>query len=281
MQANMTEPAQRRVTRRDAIKPLGVAALLAAGLWPGALRAAGQGSGARFRFVAVNDTHVMTPECGTWLGGVVRQMKAETPEFCLHCGDVTEKGELENLELTRAVFNKLEKPTYPVIGNHDYLTTESRTSYEKVFPERINYQFSHDGWQFIGLDSSEGQKYENTSIQPATFQWLEENLRRLNQSQPTVLFTHFPLGADVKYRPLNADALLERFLDFNLQAVFCGHYHAFTERVSKQCKLTTNRCCALKRGNHDGTKEKGYFVCDVSDGRITRRFVEYVPSAKE
>ena len=39
--------------------------------------------------------------------------------------------------------------------------------------------------------------------------------------------------------------------------------------------ITTNRCCALKRFNHDGTKEKGYFVCDVVNGQINRRFVEY------
>ena len=85
------------------------------------------------------------------------------------------------------------------------------------------------------------------------------------------------MGEGVKYRPGNADALLERFLEFNLQAVFCGHYHSFTERFAKAVAVTTNKCCSLKRGNHDGTKEKGYFVCDVRDGKLARRFVEYLP----
>ena len=39
--------------------------------------------------------------------------------------------------------------------------------------------------------------------------------------------------------------------------------------------VTTNRCCALKRNNHDGTKQKGYFVCEVMEGVLVRRFVEY------
>ena len=39
--------------------------------------------------------------------------------------------------------------------------------------------------------------------------------------------------------------------------------------------FTTNRCCALKRGNHDGTKEKGYFVCTADQAGISREFVEY------
>jgi 3',5'-cyclic AMP phosphodiesterase CpdA len=274
MQANSMDAIQ-PMPRRDALKHLSAGALLAAGLWPGSLRAAKRGHDTRFRFIAVNDTHLMTPECGEWLAGAVRQMKAEEPEFCLHCGDLTETGERENLEAVKDVFEELDQPMYPVIGNHDYLTPDDFEAYRRTFRQRFNYSFRHRGWQFIGLDSSEGQKYENTRIQETTFQWLAESLRRLDKRQPTVLFTHFPLGLGVKYRPLNADALLERFLDFNLQAVFCGHFHGFTERTAGEVTLTTNRCCALKRANHDGTTEKGYFVCDVSNGKVTRRFVQY------
>ena len=122
-------------------------------------------------------------------------------------------------------------------------------------------------------------KYEKTSIQPATLQWLDDYLPRLNPRRPTVVFTHFPLGDGVNYRPQNADELLDRFRDFNLQAVFCGHYHGFTERTSGQAILTTNRCCSLKRGNHDGTKPKGYFACEAAEGKLTRTFVEYKPTA--
>jgi hypothetical protein len=68
--------------------------------------------------------------------------------------------------------------------------------------------------------------------------------------------------------------VLERFRDFNLQAVYNGHFHGFTESKRAQTIVTTNRCCALKRNNHDGTKEKGYFVCTIKDGAIHREFVE-------
>lgn len=78
-------------------------------------------------------------------------------------------------------------------------------------------------------------------------------------------------------RPLNADALLTRLLEFNLVAVFDGHFHGFTERVVGRTVLTTNRCCAISRDNHDGTKEKGYFLCTASAGGIQREFVEVKP----
>jgi hypothetical protein len=78
-------------------------------------------------------------------------------------------------------------------------------------------------------------------------------------------------------RPLNADPVLEGFRDFNLVAVFDGHYHGFTERHAGRTVLTTNRCCAISRNNHDGTPEKGYFLCTALDGQIQRQFVEVKP----
>lgn len=258
-----------------ALQNLSAGSLLALGLWPGALRA--EGRGGSFRFLVINDTHYLSDACGEWLAGVVRQMKQEQAAFCLHAGDLTEFGQEKHLAGMREVFQGLGMPFYPVIGNHDYITNTDRAPYEKLFPNRINYYFEHVGWQFVGLDSSEGQRYEKSSIQPATFAWLDDHLKKLDRKKPTAIFTHFPVGDKVTYRPTNADDLLDRFREFNLQAVFSGHFHGFTERTRGGATLTTNRCCALKRANHDRTKEKGYFVCTAREGRITREFVEYKP----
>ncbi len=255
----------------------GLGACLAAGIWPGAVRADNARPSSRFRFVVINDTHRLTPECNDYLAGAIRLMKQQEPKFCLHCGDLTDKGRPEDFAAVETVFASLEVRTYVVIGNHDYLTQSDRAAYDKTNPGRSNYTFRHRGWQFIGLDTTDGQRYEKIAVQPTTLRWLDETLPRLNPRRPTVVFTHFPLGADVNYRPTNAEDLLYRFRDFNLQAVFSGHYHARTERTSGQAVLTTNVCCALKRDNHDGTKAKGFFVCDAADGKLQRTFVEYRP----
>ncbi len=266
------------LTRREALSRLSAGTLLALGLWPGTLRAAGNGQGGTFRFLVINDTHYITKECGEYLNGVVQQMKQHNAEFLLHGGDLTEKGETSSLEAVKDIFRDLRLPMYPVIGNHDYPTQTDRRGYVQTFPLRMNYYLHRYGWQFIGLDSSDGQRYEKIAIQNATFRWLDEYLPRLNPKKPTVIFTHFPLGPDVKYRPTNADALLDRFREFNLRAVFNGHYHALTERTRGDMIITTNRCCALKRDNHDKSKEKGYFLCTASPAGVTREFVEYKPA---
>ena len=266
------------MTRRRALERLSAGALLALGLWPGALRVAGRMNTTSFRFLVVNDTHYMSDECGRWLDRVVAGMKHEQAEFCLIVGDLAERGEEAHLAAVREIFEQLRIPVYVQIGNHDYATHTDRSSYEKIFRRRINYWFRHRGWQFVGLDTTDGLRYEKTEIQSSTFRWLNDNLRKLDRDRPTVLFTHFPLGEGVTYRPSNADLLLEQLKPLNLQAVYCGHFHGFTERTFGEASVTTNRCCALKRGNHDKSVEKGYFVCRAEDGRVTRRFVQ-VPLA--
>jgi 3',5'-cyclic AMP phosphodiesterase CpdA len=267
----MAEPT--KLTRRE-LCHLGATGLLAAGMGVG--RTAEAAAQEEFHFLVVNDLHLVDHHCAEWLQGVVRQMKAhpEKIELCLVVGDLSDGGSREQLLSARELFRELGIPVYPVPGNHDYLTQEDRTAYEELFPDRINYRFEHRGWQFIGLDTTEGLHFEETHVQPPTFRWLDDTLPRLDRNAPVVLFTHFPLGAGVRMRPVNADEVLARFRDHNLRAVFDGHFHGFTERRAGAATLTTNRCCSFRRGNHDGTKEKGYFLCRAKEGEVTRRFVE-------
>jgi predicted phosphodiesterase len=272
-----SEACANRWSRRAALRHLSLSTLLALGCWPGSLRADNERPAGSFRFHVINDTHCMSPGCGPYLQGVVAQMKRDEAAFCLHLGDLTDKGDAEYLQTVNDVFKRLPIPFYPVIGNHDYRSQDDRSAYTKIFPDRINYHFVHEGWQFVGLDTTEGLHYEKTSVAAESLRWLDSELPRLEPRKPTVLFTHFPLGAGVNYRPLNAEDVLQRFQEFNLQAVFSGHFHGFTERTLRSAVLTTNRCCALRRDNHDGTKEKGYFLCQTREGRIQRSFVEFKP----
>ncbi len=264
-----------RLTRRQMLRR-SAAGLLAAGLWPGALPAEDSDNGDDFHFAVVNDTHFLDKKSGPWLEGVVQQLRgqAEKIAFCLVAGDLAQDGRADQLGPFRDIFAGLGVPFHVVIGNHDYLTQTDRKPYEELFPRQWNYHFEHGNWQFVGLDSSDGVRYQKTSIQPATLQWLDQALPKLERKKPLVVFTHFPLGPLTPMRPRNADEVLEKFRDHNLQAVFCGHFHGFTERKVGQAVLTTNRCCAASRNNHDGSKEKGYFLCQAREGRIRRRFVE-------
>ena len=252
------------------------AATLALGLWPGCARFGGNGRGGDFTFVVVNDAHYSSPKCPNFFARVTASIRALTskPEFCLMVGDLAENGTSQELGGMRDVLRGLGMPFHVVIGNHDYESQTERGPWEQLLPKSLNYYFEHRDWRVIALDSSEGKKYQNTTIQPATLSWLDDHLPKLDHRQPTILFTHFPLGPDTTYRPANADAMLERFRDFNLVAVFNGHFHGFTERTVRDTVFTTNKCCSIARGNHDKTTERGYFLCRVQAGKIEREFIE-------
>jgi 3',5'-cyclic AMP phosphodiesterase CpdA len=273
----MSQP--QRLSRREMLG-LSAGTLLTAGLWPGVLHAEGTGNAGNFHFVVVNDVHYLNERCGKWVQGVVRQIKShpEKIEFCLLAGDLTEHGKPEQMAPMHDLLKGLGKPTYVVVGNHDHRTPDDRKAYEQFFPQRNNYRFEDNGWQFLGLDTTEGRRAYGTSVPPFTLSWLDETLPKLDKRRPTIVFTHFPLGPHVITRPENADHLLGRFKAYNLQAVFCGHYHALTERHVGKVTLTTNRCCSFSRKNHDESKEKGYFLCHAKDGTIQRTFIEVKPA---
>jgi 3',5'-cyclic AMP phosphodiesterase CpdA len=229
---------------------------------------------ARFSFIAVNDLHFFDEQCTPWFQRVVQKMKESAPEaeLCLISGDVSDRGSAEELRTVRDIFGALAVPVHTVPGNHDYLSQEDGSAYDAIFPERRNYRFTHKGWQFVGLDTTEGLHSKDTTIAPPALAFAAD--QTLDTTAPTVVFTHFPLGAGVAMRPRNADALLTQLFKLNLRAAFSGHWHGASEKHAGKAILTTDRCCARIRQNADGSPLKGWFVCEAfADGRTTRRFV--------
>ena len=234
--------------------------------------AAETGSKAGFQFIVVNDTHYTEAECGLWLEKAVRQMKTHKADFCVLAGDLSENGRSDQLGGVCDVFKKLGVPVHKLIGNHDYVSDNDCRPFLEICGPELNYQFSHKGWQFIGLDSTQGTRVFRTEIQPQTFVWLDRNLPAMDKSRPTVLFTHFPLGKNIT-RPINADELLVRFNSFKMRAVFNGHWHGLSESTWRGTSIVTDRCCSRLRENRDGSKEKGYFLCRADGGAVTRSFI--------
>ena len=262
-----------RVTRRR-LFGTGAMAALAWGLRP--RRLAGAEPDGAWTFAVVNDLHYFDAGCAPFFERVVDLLNGADPrpEFVLLAGDLTEHGTAAEFAGLRDVLCKARMPLYAVPGNHDFDQPDARKPYDEAFPGQANYTFQRGPWQFMGLDTCPGQKWANLPCPEATVRFVEETASRLDAKRPTVVFTHFPLGADVKWRIPNADAVLEPLKKVNLVAAFCGHFHGLTERRWREAAITTNRCCSFRRGNHDKSREKGFFLCRALPGRIERRFVE-------
>jgi len=263
------------ISRRDWMR-MSAGTLLALGVAPGCARFHDNGRGDHFSFVVINDAHFCSPKCQEFYQRVRAKVLAHrpAPELCLFVGDLSDHGNTKELGAMRDILDSFHLPWHAVIGNHDYVTDKDRSAWDDVLPRRLNYHFEHRGWRIIALDTTEGKKADKTHVQPHTMAWVKETAPRLDPKQPTILFTHFPLGPTAPKRPVNADELLTPFLDVNMVTVFNGHHHAYTERKLKETIFVTNRCCSISRPNHDKTIEKGYFYCTAANGKISREFIE-------
>jgi hypothetical protein len=262
------------ITRRRLMQ-MSAGTLLVSGLWPGALR--GQDAASQdFSFIQVNDVHYIDDRAIPFFKDAIQKMKQALPDarLALMVGDTCEHGTPAELNGMKDILKTLGMEVRTVMGNHDWTTQTDRAAYEQTWPNSINYTFDHGGWQFVGLDTSDGVKWQNTAVSKATLDWVDQNLPRLDKRRPMILFTHFPLGEGVRYGVTNGADLLNRFKEYNLKAVYNGHFHGFTERDNGAFAITTDRCCSFHRDNHDGTREKGFFACRVKDGKLTRQFVE-------
>ncbi len=264
-----------RFSRRDALRgvlPLAASCLLAPRL---------HAQAASFRFIVANDLHHGSAECDPFFRALVADMKRHDPTFCLIVGDIADRGLPESFAAVRAAFDALGAPIYTVPGNHDCDVEQTTRIYSQLFPDRLNYTFGHGGWQFVGLDSTDGNKYDKAQVSAASLSWLSDTVAGLDRSAPTVFFTHFPMSEEVRLASVSATDVLRRLEPLQVKAVFTGHFHARIERQRGSLPLVTNACCSRLRDNHDGSLEEGYIVCTAHpDGRLERQFVEFAAARK-
>jgi 3',5'-cyclic AMP phosphodiesterase CpdA len=234
------------------------------------------------RFVVTNDFHHEDATCDPWMEALFRQVAmTEGAAFCFGLGDLANRGKRASLATMARLCRLAGMPFYPTPGNHDLDESPVTGYFSELFPDRLNYTFTQNGWQFVVIDSTDGVVWENSTIRAETLAWLDATLPTLDPCAPTVLATHFPLAADIPYAPLNAGEVLTRFNGLNLRGVFSGHYHANTVRRRGDYDLVTCAGVGCVRANHDGSAGKGYLVCDGSPtGELNHRFVPFAGGAQ-
>jgi len=260
----------------------GLATLFAIGAWPGARAAESKKSSTTkvqpIRFVSVNDLHHEEEACDPFMEKLFRQIGAtENASLCFALGDLANTGKLASLQTIKRLSPHVGMPFYPCPGNHDLDESPVEGFYESVFPGQRNFVVRENSWQFVVIDTTEGDKWNDVTIGDATLAWLDETLPTLDPHAPLVLLTHFPLAAEVPMCPLNAEAVLARFIGHNLRGIFGGHYHGVTRNPRGAIGIHTCACASRVRDNHRmAPPEKGYFVVDGdAGGNLDIRFVQF------
>lgn len=316
----MTTTAWLISSRRDILKRTAVAAILAGG--PYAALGAEPASVRKrvLRIAHVTDIHVQ-PELRATEGltaSLHHLQNTHKPDLIIGTGDAIMDSFSQNEARTKLLWELWQRiwrsecstPAEHCIGNHDVWgidrarakTTGSETLYAKKWVMSINgwdrpyRSFDRAGWHFIALDSTMpvGDNYIGL-LEEEQFQWLTDDLRRVDSKTPVLVFSHIPLlSASAFYNGENerggtwcvpgaimhidSRRLKDLFQKYpNVKLCLSGHLHLVDRvdylGVSYLCDGAV--CGGWWKGNHQEC-EPGYGVIDLyADGTFENKYVTY------
>ncbi len=186
-------------------------------------------------FVVMTDTHFAAPgtgKDGCWWNkeitsqsakiaeSLVSTVKSLSPDFIIHCGDLTDASDLESFQFGKQVMDRMSCPYYFVLGNHDTWNEGVRRDIAPLFDLSADDGFYFTrrlaGMRFIFLDCAHWIKktgetcahidfelhhqgaYAGIGPTEVELQWLEQELAA-HTDVPTVIVTHVPLHAKPVY----------------------------------------------------------------------------------
>jgi len=267
----------RRMTRRDFLRKAAIGAAIPFAA-PAAAADAPRG---KVKILELADIHVLDDKSAAYPRKVIQAMNEEGGDLVLACGDLATKGKKTELLVAKDILDGLKMPYYPVLGNHDALYSGEKDEdlFKEVFSLKGNsYHFVKKGIHFLAVDHGCGKAYGKNHVRPQVMAWIRKTLAQIPAQEPILFFSHYPFGKGVRYQTRNAAEVLALFKNKNLLAMVGAHFHGNTERVENGVLMTTTACCSGTRGNHDGTKAKGYRVFHVDEKlKVTTEFKEVRP----
>lgn len=162
-------------------------------------------------------------------------------DFVVGVGDIAHKGTLVQYENSTPVLQKLSKPFYPIMGNEEHGSTESRflqfaNLWNKGKGEitSTKYVLEFDSVALIFASPDHGRDFNDQGIT-----WLHDQVKRL-QPKPVFLVVH---GAQQGVYPENAEKGIAHsgftavVAEPNVAAVISGDLHMDMDRVDHSKKI--------------------------------------------
>lgn len=212
-----------------------------------------------FTFAYISDAHIQhikgTRFVRNWDRGLIRAV-AETnlltpkPDFVIFGGDLAQLGSKAELDHGAEIMSALNAKVRYVMGEHDYYL-DLGEYWEKLFGPQY-YSFDHKGVHFIvlnsirtyddwtfnrwpsneqrmlemaGLDNPNGSPF---MVGEEQRQWLKNDLAKINENTPVVVFSHSPLQKIYKgwnFWTEDADQIQALLKPFKTVSVIYGHVH--------------------------------------------------------
>jgi len=180
-----------------------------------------------FRFVLLTDIHInlLSPTSIEDLENSVKQINQTNDiDFILVSGDISDEGDAGALKKAKEILDKLTRPYYIIMGNHETKWSESGvTDFKKIFGYE-RFRFEHKGYLFLGFNTGPIIRMALGHIAPEDIDWVKKELNENGTNgKPIFLITHYPLlPGDVD----NWYDLTDVVRKYPVKAFIGGHYHS-------------------------------------------------------
>ena len=141
-------------------------------------------------------------------------------DFVIVAGDITEFGDLKEMQWVARNLNKLNVPYVAVIGNHD-LTSRGRDAFLRMYG-KLNYSFIYGGVKFICHDTNSREYRFNGQV--PDIPWLKKELQPEVGVDSYVAISHVPPTSP----DFDEDLLEDYATIFDQTPGFLTSFHAHT-----------------------------------------------------
>ena len=176
------------------------------------------------KFVHLTDLHVSEGNDNDFLlQEIIKEINNSSNEFAVITGDLTNRGDDDELNRVHAILASLKIPYYVISGNHETTWSESAgLTYKKLWGND-RFVFSKGDYLFVGFPCGPYMKMGDGFVKYEDVLWLDKTLQdSLKNSNKKVLnFAHYPLDNSVS----NYKDVLTVLNKYPTVASFCGHGH--------------------------------------------------------
>jgi outer membrane protein assembly factor BamB/predicted phosphohydrolase len=177
------------------------------------------------KFVHLTDLHVSTGNDNDFLlQKIIKEINDSKNEFVVITGDLTNRGDDEELNRVHAILTALKIPYYVISGNHETTWSESAgLTYKRLWGED-RFAFSKGEFLFVGFPCGPYMKMGDGFVKKEAIILLDKTIKdSLKNSDKKVLsFSHYPLDSSLS----NYKEVLSVLKKHPTVASFCGHGHS-------------------------------------------------------
>lgn len=218
---------------------------------------------APIKFVHLTDLHVSVGnENDLLLQKIVNEINDSANEFVVITGDLTNRGDDDELYRVHAILANLKIPYYVISGNHETTWSESANlTYKKIWGND-RFAFSKGDYLFVGFPCGPYMKMGDGFVKHEDILFLDKTIKdSLKNSNKKVLsFSHYPLDNSIS----NYKEVLSVLKKYPTVANFCGHGHT----LRKYNFSGLSGIMGISITSLDG-KTKSYNEVDISKDSIS------------